>query len=96
MQALEHSEKAVELSSSDVAKSEASHVLGGIQKDLGLMEEAKRVSYSCMFHCVLTISFATSSNTYSSFSRHITCTLHLTVIYHCMGKICFLEIDLHA
>ena len=44
MQALEHSERAVELSSSDDAKSEAFHLQGGILKDLGRMEDAERVS----------------------------------------------------
>ena len=43
-QALEHSEKAVKLSSSDEAKSDVYHLQGGILKDLGRMEEAEGVS----------------------------------------------------
>ena len=44
MQALEYSERAVELSNSNEAKSDAYHLQGGILKDLGRMEEAERVS----------------------------------------------------
>ena len=44
VQALEHSKRAVELSDSNEAKSDAYHLQGGILKDLGRMEEAEGVS----------------------------------------------------
>ena len=44
VQALEHSKRAVELSDSNEARSDAYHLQGGILKDLGRMEEAEGVS----------------------------------------------------
>lgn len=44
IQALEHSEAAVELCTSNETKSDAYHVRGSVLKDLGRMEEAESVS----------------------------------------------------